>query len=164
MADIRGLNAGEPEGVSASMAPVRSLSYRTLQAVVAALGLIALGAGISTMIFGAASIVGAGEVSATIDSEMRFFSVWYAAAGIILLRSAPRVGSDATTIRAVGLALFVAGVTRVLSWIAVGRPHSWTVVLMTLELTLPVVLIRWQARVASRPSSGTEKLGSAQDQ
>jgi hypothetical protein len=121
---------------------------RALRWFVTFLGLVALGAGLSTMLFGAASIVGAGEFTATVDSEMRFYAVWYAATGVVLLRVAPRVRSERTTIRAVSAALFVAGCTRVLSLVAVGRPHTYALVLMALELTLPPVLVAWQARAA----------------
>ena len=105
------------------------------------------------MILGAESVIGAGGYSATLDSELRFYSVWYALTGAALLRASRRLTSEATTIRAVSVALFLAGCTRVLSLITVGRPHDFTLVLLALELVIPLVLVPWQAAV-SRASSG----------
>ena len=112
------------------------------------LGFVALVAGLGTVLFGVESIVGAEPVSATVDSEMRFYAVWYVGAGMILIRSARRVESDTTPIRAIAALLFIAGCSRALSWVVVGRPHTVAVTLMVIELVLPLVMLPWQAAVA----------------
>lgn len=104
------------------------------------------------MIFGAESVIGVGDYSATLDSEIRFYSVWYALTGVALLRASRRVAVEATTIRAVSAALFLAGCTRIISLVAVGRPHDFSLVLMVLELTIPLVLVPWQAAVSGEAS------------
>ena len=128
-------------------------SRRGLQVFLTMLGSVALVAGSVTVLFGVDSIVGAEAVSATVDSEMRFYAVWYAAAGVALLRSVPQVESERRIIGPVAVLFFIAGCSRALSWIVVGRPHSLTVVLMAIELALPFVILPWQAAV-SRASVG----------
>ena len=80
---------------------------------------------------------------------MRFYAVWYVAAGILLARAIPKVETEAFTIRLVGGA-FVAGCARALSWATVGKPHVSQIVLMVIELCLPFVIIPLQAAVARK--------------
>lgn len=132
----------------------RKTSRRALQVFLTILGSVALVAGLGTVLLGVDSLVGAEPVSATVDSEMRFYAVWYVAAAIVLLRSVPRVESDGGTIRAIAGLFFIAGWSRVLSWLVLGRPHTLAVTLMVIELALPFVIIPWQAAVR-RSDAGT---------
>jgi hypothetical protein len=127
-------------------------SRKVLQAFLTVLGLIALIAGLTTVILGVDSVIGAEDVSGTVDSEMRFYAVWYAAAGVLLLRSAARVDSERKTIAAIAVLFFIAGCSRALSWLVVGRPNKMAVVLMVIELALPFVILPWQAAVARASS------------
>jgi hypothetical protein len=128
-------------------------SRRVLQFFLALVGAVALGAGLATVLLGVKSIPGAGEVSATVESELRFYAVWYVGAGGVLLRAARRVEVEGATIRALAGFLFLAGCARGLSWLAVGRPHPLMVALMAVELGLPFVIVPWQAVVARRGAS-----------
>ena len=103
-----------------------------------------------SVLFGASFVPREGAVTPDIDSEMRFFSVWYAAAGLALLGSVRRLESAGTTIRLIGAAFFVAGCARILSWIDVGEPHPQFLVLMVVELLLPLAIIPWHAAIARR--------------
>lgn len=107
-----------------------------------------------SVLFGASLVPDEGTVTPDVDTEMRFFSVWYAAGGVALLSSMRRLESAGTTIRLIGAAFFVAGCARILSWIDVGSPHSLFLVLMVAELLLPLVIIPWHAAIARRSSSG----------
>jgi zinc transporter ZupT len=107
-------------------------------------------AGSITVLIGAESVLREGSFTTDIDSEMRFYAVWYVAAGILLARAIPRVEDEGFTIKLVGAAFFVAGCARALSWAAVGRPHVTQVVLMVIELVLPFVIIPLQALVARK--------------
>lgn len=91
-----------------------------------------------------------GKVSANVDSELRFYAAWYAAAGVLLLRTVRRVESEGTTIRAICAVLFVAACSRVISIIAVGAPHPMFLALMVVEFAIPVLVVPWQAAVARR--------------
>ena len=130
------------------------MTARTLQIFLGLLGIVALVAGMSTVLFGVRAIMGAEVVTPTIDSEMRFFSVWYAGVGVLLLRVAPRAEFESKTIRAVFVLLFVAGCSRSLSWAVVGRPHTFSLVLMGIELVLPLIVVPWQAFASRSATTG----------
>lgn len=131
------------------------LAFRALLVL---LGVLALTVGGATVVFGADSLVGAGELSPTADSELRFYAVWYAGAGLLLLRSARDPWAHATTIRALAVLLFVAGAARGLSWLTAGAPHALAGALMVVELVLPVALLAWHRALAS-PARPTRRAG-----
>ena len=107
-------------------------------------------AGLLSVLFGAALQPREGVVAPDVDTEFRFYAVWYSVAGVILLRSAPRLESAGFTIRLIAAAFFVAGCARILSWVVVGRPYAQAIVLMVIELLVPVVVIPWLAAVTKR--------------
>lgn len=125
-------------------------SRRALQLLLGFFGAVAVLAGASTVIFGVASIAGAEPVSGTVDSEMRFYAVWYVVAGLLLLRAARAVEKEGALIRTLAVALFVAGCSRALSWVVVGRPHLVAQSLMVVEFVLPGIILAWQARLRRR--------------
>lgn len=114
----------------------------------ALIGAVALVAGLLSVLFGVDLVPDSAGASASVDSEMRFYAVWYAAAGLIVLRAARRVEASAGTIRGLAAGFFVAGCARVISWVVVGRPHDLQLVLLVLELALPLILVPWQSAVA----------------
>lgn len=126
------------------------MSRRGLQATLTILGLIAVTFGALTVLTGAAGVLASGPVSASVDSEMRFYAAWYLAAGVLLLRTVARVESEGTTIRAICAVLFLAACARVVSLVAVGAPHPIFLVLMAIEFTIPAVVVPWQASVGRR--------------
>ena len=125
-----------------------AVTRTALQTTLTIFGAVALVAGAGTALLGAASIIGAGEVSPTIDSELRFYAAWYAAAGVVLLRAIPRVESEGATIRAVCVVFFVCACARLISIIFVGTPHPVAVTLMVVEFAIAPVVVPWQAAVA----------------
>jgi hypothetical protein len=125
---------------------------RGLRILLTAMGSIMLVVGSASVLLGASSVLSAGDFTAAIDSEMRFYAVWYAAAGAVLLRASRDVRDETWTIRLVAGAFFVSGCSRIVSWIVVGRPHTSQLILMVIELILPLVLIPWLASVARRRS------------
>jgi hypothetical protein len=126
------------------------MSRRALQATLAILGVTAVTFGGLTVLTGAAGVLAGGPVSASVDSEMRFYAAWYLAAGVLLLRTVARVESEGPTIRTICAVLFLAACARVVSFVAVGAPHPIFLVLMAIEFAIPVVVVPWQAAVASR--------------
>lgn len=125
-------------------------SKKALQAFLSLIGIVAVVAGGATVLLGVGSVIGAEGGSAAIDSEIRFYAVWYVGAGLLLLRDVRRVETAAFTVRAVATLFFVAGCGRLISLATVGTPHRLTLVLMVIELLMPVVLIPWQTSVARR--------------
>jgi hypothetical protein len=120
---------------------------RALQFLLRLMGVVMVVVGLATVVAGAASVPNEGIVTPDIDTEMRFYAVWYAVSGALLLRAVPNLESETWTVRLVAGGFFLAGCARVLSWIVVGRPHVSAIVLMTLELVLPLMIIPWHAAV-----------------
>ena len=82
---------------------------RGLQVFLTILGSVALLSGLVTALWGASSIAGVDVVTPEVDSEMRFFAIWYVAAGGVVLRAVHRVELEAPTVRAVAGLFFLAG-------------------------------------------------------
>jgi hypothetical protein len=126
-----------------------------LQGFLRLMSFVMVVAGSATVLLGAESVLREGSFTTDIDSEMRFYAVWYVAAGILLARAIPKVESETFTIRLIGAGFFAAGCARALSWIVVGKPHVSQIVLMVIELSLPFVIIPMQAAVARRGDTQT---------
>lgn len=124
------------------------MSRRGFQLLLTVLGSVALVAGTLGVLVGADLVPDVERVAPSLDSEVRFFAAWYAAAGVVVLWSVPRVEEAKVVVRVVSVAVFVAGCGRLLSWATVGKPDGLLVALMVIELALPFVLIPWQASVA----------------
>ena len=110
-------------------------------------------AGLAGVILGSRTVPDPGALRPTVDSEMRFFAVWYAAAGLLLLRSVSTPEGEFDYIRIVSGAFFLAGCARGLSWAVVGAPHASQKILMAIELVLPLVILPWLAAVRRRSDS-----------
>jgi hypothetical protein len=63
------------------------MSRRGLEVFLAILGAVALGFGALAVVTGTSLIPNGGAATASIDSELRFYAVWYAAAGVVLIRA-----------------------------------------------------------------------------
>ncbi|HEX2038507.1 MAG TPA: DUF4345 domain-containing protein [Acidimicrobiales bacterium] len=131
------------------------VSRRLLQAYLFVLGTVATVFGLQGVLAGVRGVrdstrgVDFGERGArNVDSELRFFAAWYALAGALLLRAAPRPEAATATVRGTSVALWLAAFGRVLSLRAAGRPHRTYVVLLGIEIVIPLVALPWQARVA----------------
>ena len=132
------------------------MSRRGLQVVLGILGAVAFVFGGLALFTGVSFISGGETASASVDSELRFYAAWYAAAGVGLLLAVPRVESATTTIRVLFSFLFVAACGRAISIVVVGAPHRTFVILMIIEFALPLVVIPWQTVVARRYSKYRE--------
>jgi hypothetical protein len=119
-----------------------------LQAFLTLLGLVMVVAGAVAVLFGAASVPREGVVTPDVDTEMRFFAVWYVVVGAVLLGATRRLEGAGPIVKMVGVGFFLAGCARVLSWVAVGKPHATAIALMVIELVLPFVIIPWHAKAA----------------
>jgi hypothetical protein len=112
------------------------------------LAVIPIVAGASTVIWGADSLLGAGHASPSLESELRFYSVWWIGAGLFLIWLAPRVEERSLETRVFCALLFLAGLSRLFAVLATDWPSTGQIVLMVIELVLAVVLALWQASVA----------------
>lgn len=130
---------------------------RALQALLTAIGVVAVAAGLFAVVTGIGGMPGDHPASPSVDSELRFFAVFWMAYGVVAIRVAPRAHLQTTAVRGLALALFVAGIARAISWLDVGRPDSLYLVLLALELGLPPLLVAWQARLAATPGPGVRQ-------
>ena len=122
---------------------------KSLQVFLLLLGAVACGAGLLTVLTGAATIVGAGEASPSLDSELRFYAAWYVVAGVFILRAARAPEGHPGVIVAVAGAFGLAATARVLSWLSVGRPSGFAVALIVIEYLIAAGLPPWH-RAAAR--------------
>ena len=127
-------------------------SKQLLQALLTIGGGVAIATGIFTVAAGADGVPGDNAASASVESELRFFAVFWIAYGVALLRVAPRVDTATWAVRALVGILFVAGLARGLAWAMSGRPHGLFVALMVIELVAPPLIVVWQSRLAAARS------------
>ena len=131
------------------MRPGRSLSRTALRGVFYVAGGIATAAGLQTVIAGARSLPDQELATASVESELRFYSAFYVAYGLAALRVAPRADREAGEVRALAAALFFAGLARAGGWLAVGRPPRLQRRLLVIELAAPPAVVAWQSRLAA---------------
>ncbi|MCX4824564.1 DUF4345 domain-containing protein [Streptomyces sp. NBC_01142] len=122
-------------------------SRRMFQGVLTLLGVILMGTGTPDIIVGVAALPGSPDASTTVDSNYRFFAgVWFTL-GIVLLAAVRRPESHGLALRGIFGAVFVGGVARGVSYLAVGAPHVMHTAFIGVELLLPPLLLLWYGRL-----------------
>lgn len=116
----------------------------------AAIGITATVTGIYVVLAGVDGQTDGGAATSSVESELRFFAVFWIAYGVAALWVAPRAERETLTVRALALILFGGGIARGVAWIDEGRPHALFVVLMCLELLIPCILLILQRRIGDR--------------
>ncbi len=112
-------------------------------------GIVATSAGLHTLLGGGKSFPPWRQAGAAVESELRFYSAFYVAYGLLALRTARRADRDPPTVRALAAALFLAGLGRAGAWLTVGKPHPLQRALLAIELAAPPLVIAEQARLRS---------------
>jgi hypothetical protein len=126
------------------------LSRTALQVVTAALGIIPVVTGliglrgVNDPVY---SPVSTPHV-VLLDTNLRFFSGLWLGLGLALLWLVPSIERQTILFRAVWGAIFVGGIGRVLSMVAVGTPPASFVFFTLLEIIGAPVFVYWQHRVA----------------
>ncbi|KQS00284.1 hypothetical protein ASG12_04975 [Williamsia sp. Leaf354] len=116
---------------------------RLFGAVVISIALVHLAIGQSTYI-------GGGSVNATMESDLRFYNVLFAAYGAAFIWAANDVEARARIINALGALFFVGGVARLWAWVAVGAPNWFYVGMIPVELVIPIAHALMLRRIAGR--------------
>ena len=98
----------------------------------------------------AAAVPGGGTVTATTDSVLRFYAVWWAAQGPRAWRIAARPGPERPELQSLCIAVFLGRIARVLAWRSGGPPHLLFQILMVAELTGAPALLLWQRSLIAR--------------
>jgi len=125
-------------------------SRRALQLVLIGVALLPVTTGTLAFWRGARAIPGARRWDAPVDGEVRYLSVWWTAAGLMLLRAVPGVEREAGVVRSVSVLVALGGLGRVRSMRREGLPHPLMVAAAAVEVLLPFVVIPWQRRIARR--------------
>ncbi len=119
-----------------------------LRAALTLLGVVPIVTGLGSVLFGSGVIPGPNP-SPSVESELRFYAAWWVGGGLVLLWIARRPAERGIALRGLCAVLFLGGLARLLAAAQVGWPRPLFVVLMAIELVLPLVLVPWQARVAT---------------
>lgn len=125
-------------------------SEKGLSRLLLILAVIPIATGVIAFLGGSDAIIDSGEVTPTVESELRFYSVWWIGVGLYLAAIARRPLERGRELRIVAGLLFLAGIGRMLAVIDTDWPHGMYVVFMAIELTLPVLIVVWHARLAGR--------------
>lgn len=95
------------------------------------------------------------SVSATMDSEYRFFASMFLAFGFALLWCIRRIETRTVLVNFLALTFLAGGLARLVSIYAVGLPHPFFIVMTFLELFLPLVMFYLQYRVSRAVPAAT---------
>src|SRR6201996_2883778 len=122
---------------SVGMARSSVVGDRGLRNLAAFTGLSCIVIGIYHFALGTASVPGATDANATVDSRERFYSAYFAGYGLAWLSAARRSPIRATEVRLLAGLMLVSAVGRVISLIHNGRPHWFQEVLTAVEFIVP---------------------------
>ena len=117
-------------------------------------GLVCLAIALTHLFIGSASIIGGGRVNATIDSDMRFYAVLFAAFGGGFIWAAKDLDRRAPIVNLLGLVFFLGGLARLLAWAQTGIPNWFYLMMIPIELVIPV--INWLLLTGVRRSTPAE--------
>ena len=104
-------------------------------------GLVCAGIALAHLLFGSSTIIGGGSVNATIDSDLRFYALLFAAYGLVFVWCAVDIAARGRVANILGVVFFVGGLARLLAWAVTGQPNWFYVLMVPVELIIP--LINW---------------------
>jgi hypothetical protein len=113
------------------------LTGRHLRNLAGITGLSCIAIGIYHFALGTASVPGATDANATIDSRERFYSAYFAGYGVAWLRAARKSPIRAREVRLLAGLMLISGIGRLISLIHNGRPHWFQEVLTAIEFIVP---------------------------
>ena len=126
------------------------LEKRLLQAVVAVACLLPLVVGGQAVLHGPAPFGHLAEVPRDLDSHFRYISGIFFATGIGFVSCIPDIERKGARFRLLGGMIFVGGVSRLVSLLAVGVPSKGHVLGLGMETVVVPLLMFWQWRFSRR--------------
>ena len=113
----------------------------TLKYILYALALVVAITGLNVLFGGASAIPGStGGAEATVDNELRFFSVFWLAYGAFCFWVAQNIQAQYKFIPSIALVFFIGGLGRLISILSVGPPASVLIPAMILEFVIPIAI------------------------
>jgi len=132
------------------------MNAKILTVVIYMLGATAIVTGLLAVIGGPAAEFGGKAAVASVDSQFRYASFFWLAAGVILIWTALKPVERAVVTRTILVVAALAGLTRILSIAVAGLPHPFFLVTMGLELVVTPLIILWHSRAFPvRKGAGT---------
>ncbi|MBV8860256.1 MAG: DUF4345 domain-containing protein [Mycobacterium sp.] len=119
-----------------------SVASRGLRNLAALTGLSCTAVGAYHFALGTASVPGATDANATVDSRERFYSAYFAGYGFAWLRAAHKSPIRAGDVRLLAGIMLLSAVGRLISLFRNGRPHWFQEALTAIEIVVPAVFFR----------------------
>ena len=119
------------------MVATPALTGRHLRNLAGFTGLTCIAIGIYHFALGTASVPGATDANATVDSRERFYSAYFAGYGVAWLRAARKSPIHAGEVRLLAGLMLISGIGRLISLVRNGRPHWFQEVLTAIEFVVP---------------------------
>ncbi|MGO9743037.1 MAG: DUF4345 domain-containing protein [Roseiarcus sp.] len=127
------------------------MTKRILQIATAVLALVPLSTGFVGLYFGTNDPLYSGvPANVLLDTNLRFFSGVWLALGVAMLWLVPRIAEETTLFRALWAMIFVGGVGRLASKVALSPPPAPFIGFTALEIVGAPLFIFWQSRIAER--------------
>jgi hypothetical protein len=140
------------------MASTPARTGRHLKNLAGLTGLSCIVIGIYHFALGTASVPGATDANATVDSRERFYSAYFAGYGLAWLSASRRSPIRAAEVRLLAGLMLVSAVGRVISLVHYGRPHWFQEVLTAVEFIVPAAFFGLadadEAQQSQRRASG----------
>jgi hypothetical protein len=127
-----------------------SIEKRLLQAVIAVACLLPLIVGGQGILHGPAPFGHLADVPRDLDSHFRYISGIFFATGLGFVSCIPNIERKGPRFRLLGGLIFVGGVSRLISLIAVGVPSRGHVLGLGMETIVVPLLMLWQWNFARR--------------
>jgi len=130
-----------------------SIEKRLLQAVIAVACLLPLIVGGQGVLHGPAPFGHLADVPKDLDSHFRYISGIFFATGLGFVSCIPNIERKGPRFRLLGGLIFVGGVSRLISLIAVGVPSQGHVLGLGMETIVVPLLMLWQWNFARRTAA-----------
>ena len=102
-------------------------------------GLACMTIGLAHALFGPPSIIAGGPVSATIDSELRFYAVLFFGFGAGFIWAAADLARRSALVHVLSGLFLAGGVARLLAIWQTGAPNAFYLVLIVVEIAVPAL-------------------------
>lgn len=122
-------------------------SATVLRTVLKTTAVVAVTTGSSVVLFGGRAAPGGATASPTVESVLRFYAVWWIAAGPVLWQAAAAVGTGDKRLRQLCAVMTAGGAARLMAAAQTGLPHPLFQALAAVELVGAPLLAAWDWRL-----------------
>ena len=123
---------------------------RALQVCVAVGACVPVFGGLAGVIMGPGMVDGHDPATVSMDSHFRYLSGLLVGIGFGFWTTIPSIETKTTLFRALSLIVFIGGLARLYSLLAVGMPEPGMIFGLVMELVITSLLAIWQGAVAAK--------------